>query len=137
MLSSIINICPEFTFSPRKDLLFTNMLLLISYDRLTLMSALLGCFVLIQIPLSHADASNLNPKGEGCVDPDGYLDCYAAQEKQASFCVNTVNKTCDAQQVNNCISSCYGAQLAGNIGCWIQSCWNRVCQKITTSNTSC
>ena len=74
----------------------------------------------------NADATNLNPTGAGCVDPEGYLACYAAQSKQAASCTDTINKTCDAQQIGNCLSACAGAQLGGNIGCWIQSCWNQV-----------
>ncbi len=109
----------------------SKMLRLNSFDRIVTIFALLSCFILVQLPHSNADASNQNPTGEGCVDPQGYLSCYAAQVKQAAFCTETVNKTCDAQQINNCIAGCYGAQLAGNIGCWIQSCWNKVCWNFT------
>ncbi|KAH8589623.1 hypothetical protein B0O99DRAFT_692358 [Bisporella sp. PMI_857] len=75
-----------------------------------------------------ADARNWNPTGAGCVDTDGFLSCYETQANNAVSCLKVCNSTTEAAtQINqNCILGCNGAWLAGNIGCWIQSCWNQV-----------
>ncbi|KAH7416638.1 hypothetical protein BKA64DRAFT_655640 [Cadophora sp. MPI-SDFR-AT-0126] len=75
-----------------------------------------------------ADARNWNPTGQGCVDTDGFLTCYQARIDDAVGCVKACNSTSKAgTQINqDCILGCNGAWLAGNIGCWIQGCWNQV-----------
>lgn len=80
-----------------------------------------------------ADARNWNPTGEGCVDTQGFLSCYEAQTNNAVGCIKVCNSTTKAAtQINqDCILGCNGAWLAGNIGCWIQSCWNQVCPPST------
>lgn len=72
-----------------------------------------------------ADARNYNPTGEGCVDPDGFLSCYKSNEDQAVSCLSFCDTTPGTIH-NNCILGCSNAQLASNIGCWIQGCWNQV-----------
>ena len=72
---------------------------------------------------------NLNPDGIGCVDPKGFVSCYAAVSGTASSnCPNDCEK--DYQQGTNpykqCLTACNDNWYAGNIGCWIQSCWNQV-----------
>ncbi|KAH6714288.1 hypothetical protein DL95DRAFT_368996 [Leptodontidium sp. 2 PMI_412] len=75
-----------------------------------------------------ADARNWNPTGQGCVDTDGFLSCYQSRVDDAVGCVKACNSTTKAgTELNqNCILGCNGAWLAGNIGCWIQGCWNQV-----------
>ena len=76
--------------------------------------------------LAAADASNLNPKGDGCVDPSGYLQCYEDNVNQLTTCMNDAKKTCDDYEYSTCVLACGNAQLAANIGCWLTSCWNEV-----------
>ena len=94
------------------------------YRRVTILVDLLSVLGLVQ-----ASTLNLDPTGQGCVDPKGFLDCYQAQEDQAVTCVATAKKTCTSsdQELGECVVGCAGAQLAGNIGCWLQSCWNQAC----------
>lgn len=75
------------------------------------------------LSLVHAVALNLNPSGQGCVDPNGFLECFQAQENQAATCLATAKKTCSSsdQELAECVAGCDGAELAGNIGCWLQS----------------
>jgi hypothetical protein len=72
------------------------------------------------------DADNLNPTGEGCVDPKGFLDCYADQQTKATECATNAPKTCSGDTLTECLAACGNSQLAGNVGCWVQSCWNQV-----------
>ncbi len=95
----------------------------------------LHVFALAFLPsLITAAATNLtanyNPSGTGCVDPSGFLSCYSAQGTKAVSCVNFCDSTIPDQSgitYQNCVLGCEGAWLAGNIGCWIQGCWNQVC----------
>ncbi len=79
--------------------------------------------------LVHGDTRNWNPSGQGCVDPSGYLSCYKAQSDQAVSCVDfcTSSEPAGSEELTLCEAGCGGAWLAGNIGCWIQGCWNQVC----------
>jgi hypothetical protein len=92
-------------------------------SRIALLAVLLGL-----ISIVYGDAHNFNPTGQGFIDPKGFVDCYQAQVVQVTACVEVVNKTCrgDQKTYKNCLQGCYSAQLAGNIGCWVQSCWNQV-----------
>ncbi|KAJ5623055.1 hypothetical protein N7490_011660 [Penicillium lividum] len=59
----------------------------------------LRSFVLAQagiLSLANADASNLNPNGDGCVDPSAYLQCYQNNVDQLSICMTDAKKTCSA-----------------------------------------
>lgn len=76
--------------------------------------------------LAVADASNLNPKGEGCVDPSGYLKCYENNVKTFDTCMTDAKNNCDVDVYSTCVLACGDAQLAANIGCWLTSCWNEV-----------
>jgi hypothetical protein len=72
---------------------------------------------------------NYNPTGAGCVDSKGFLSCYQAQIDKAVSCNKACNSTIPDYNSNvyqNCVLGCTGSWLAGNIGCWIQSCWNQV-----------
>jgi hypothetical protein len=78
--------------------------------------------------LAYADASNLNPNGQGCVDPSGYLQCYQQNADQLTTCLDEAEKTCtgSTEALQNCELACGDVQLAANIGCWLTSCWNEV-----------
>lgn len=81
--------------------------------------------VLSAVSLVNAVSLNLDPTGQGCVDPQGFLDCYQAQVNQATTCVATAKNTCSATKLAECVAGCAGYELAGNIDCWLQSCWNQ------------
>lgn len=76
--------------------------------------------------LASADATNLNPKGEGCVDPSGYLQCYEDNVNTLNKCMTDAKNSCDSYEYSTCVLACGNAQLAANIGCWLTSCWNEV-----------
>ncbi|CRL25362.1 unnamed protein product [Penicillium camemberti] len=78
------------------------------------------------LSLANADASNLNPKGNGCVNPSGYLQCYQKNIDQLSDCMTNAKKTCDGDSLQECELACGNVQLAANIGCWLTDCWNEV-----------
>jgi hypothetical protein len=75
-----------------------------------------------------ADFRNFNPTGEGCVDQSGFVSCYKAQAAAAVDCENfcTTSTTKGSDEAESCSQGCSGHWLAGNVGCWIQSCWNEV-----------
>jgi hypothetical protein len=81
--------------------------------------------VLSALSLVNAATLNLDPTGQGCVDPQGFLDCYQAQANKGTTCVSAADNTCSGTELAECVAGCAGAQLAGNIGCWLQSCWNQ------------
>lgn len=65
-----------------------------------------------------------DPTPDGCVDPVGYSKC--AGEARSNFISCGTNQSCSNFACGNmCETSFNGAQL----GCWIQSCWNQVCEK--------
>lgn len=72
--------------------------------------------------------TNLNSNGRDCIDPSGFLKCYAAQEHETVVCINDwAPKYCQSKTSrHNCMKSCFSRQNVGNIGCWLQSCWNQV-----------
>ncbi|KAE9375265.1 hypothetical protein N431DRAFT_369506 [Stipitochalara longipes BDJ] len=72
--------------------------------------------------------TNWNPSGEGCVDPTGFVSCYATQSSSALSCTNTCasNNKKGSSEYNICVNECKELWLATNVGCWIQSCWNQV-----------
>lgn len=82
--------------------------------------------VSVAASISITVAENLNPTGEGCVDPKGFLDCYADQVTKATECASDAQKTCSGDSLTECLAGCGNAQLAGNVGCWVQGCWNQV-----------
>lgn len=84
--------------------------------------------ILLRLSTSFAEElDNLNPAGVGCVDPQGYLDCYAEQSNQLTDCMKVANETCvSAGNYQTCALGCGGAYHASKIGCWLQSCWNQV-----------
>jgi hypothetical protein len=72
--------------------------------------------------------TNWNPTGEGCVDTVGFLSCYTDQGTTANSCADACsasNKKGSAPY-NTCVTACDQLWYAGNIGCWLQSCWNQV-----------
>ncbi|KAJ7111102.1 hypothetical protein C8R44DRAFT_633577 [Mycena epipterygia] len=66
------------------------------------------------------------PSGIGCVDPQGLLDCYSSNVDQATSCAVTANNSCSGDDLNTCDVGCANFQLAANVGCWLQHCWNQV-----------
>ncbi|KAJ5909995.1 hypothetical protein N7504_004638 [Penicillium tannophilum] len=91
--------------------------------------AVIKLFVLAQSlmwSLASADASNLNPNGDGCVDPSGYLQCYENNVNTLTTCMTDAKNDCEGDVYTTCVLACGNAQLAANIGCWLTSCWNEV-----------
>jgi hypothetical protein len=78
--------------------------------------------------LVYSQATNLNPGGAGCVDPSGYTSCYATSATNFGNCgqVCTQEYAPATKQFETCAAACSAANWATNIGCWLQSCWNRV-----------
>ncbi|PMD34499.1 hypothetical protein L207DRAFT_589090 [Hyaloscypha variabilis F] len=78
--------------------------------------------------LVYSQAENLNPGGAGCVDPSGYTSCYATSATNFGNCgqVCTQEYAPATKQFETCAAACSAANWATNIGCWLQSCWNRV-----------
>ncbi|KAJ7362586.1 hypothetical protein DFH08DRAFT_841206 [Mycena albidolilacea] len=66
------------------------------------------------------------PSGIGCVDPKGLLDCYSSNVDQATSCAGIVKNDCSVDEQSTCALGCANGQLAANVGCWLQHCWNRV-----------
>ncbi|KAJ7465100.1 hypothetical protein FB451DRAFT_1402819 [Mycena latifolia] len=66
------------------------------------------------------------PSGIGCVDPQGLVDCYSSNVDQATSCVGVAQNSCSADEQNTCEVGCANGQLAANVGCWLQHCWNQV-----------
>lgn len=88
-----------------------------------------GAFILAQgllWSLAYADATNLNPTGQGCVDPNGYLQCYSDNADKLTSCMDNAQKTCTGDTLTECQLACGDTQMAANIGCWLTSCWNQV-----------
>lgn len=74
---------------------------------------------------------NLNPTGQGCVDPTGFLECFKTQSDQAKTCLTNAENTCVGphdDNIDSCAAGCTEHLLAANIGCWLQSCWNQASQ---------
>jgi hypothetical protein len=76
--------------------------------------------------LTYASASNLNPHGQGCVDPSGYLQCYQQNENDFTSCMEDAKRYCLGDALTDCELACGNVLLAANIGCWLTSCWNQV-----------
>ncbi|KAJ7635810.1 hypothetical protein DFH06DRAFT_1100396 [Mycena polygramma] len=66
------------------------------------------------------------PSGVGCVDPQGLVDCYSSNVDQATSCVASAKNTCSGDNLDVCEVGCANYQLAANVGCWLQHCWNQV-----------
>ncbi|KAJ7486264.1 hypothetical protein B0H11DRAFT_1625240, partial [Mycena galericulata] len=66
------------------------------------------------------------PSGIGCVDPQGLVDCYSSNVDQATSCAATAKNSCSPDEQNTCAVGCANFQLAANVGCWLQHCWNQV-----------
>ena len=92
--------------------------------------ALLGTsFPFVQAGLENFDPNN-SPTGEGCVDPQGFRDCFQTGKEAFVDCGENYCKRQNAsalQDYGECLSGCGGIQLNTDISCWIQSCWNQVC----------
>ncbi|KAJ7203066.1 hypothetical protein GGX14DRAFT_339209, partial [Mycena pura] len=65
------------------------------------------------------------PSGIGCVDPQGIVDCYSNNVDVATSCAHASDNDC-ADDLDTCLEGCANGQLAANIGCWLQHCWNQV-----------
>ena len=78
--------------------------------------------------LVYSQATNLNPGGAGCVDPSGYTSCYATSATNFGNCgqVCTQEFAPSTKPFEDCAAACLATNWATNIGCWLQSCWNRV-----------
>lgn len=100
--------------------------------------AVIKLFVLAQSlvwSLASADVSNLNPNGDGCVDPSGYLQCYENNVNTLTTCMTDAKNDCEGDVYTTCVLACGNAQLAANIGCWLTSCWNEVRCLLFTLNS--
>jgi hypothetical protein len=73
--------------------------------------------------------TNWNPTGEGCVDPTGFVSCYNDHSNTGVSCQTACanNNKKGTPEYNTCMDACEALWLAGNVGCWLQSCWNQVC----------
>ena len=66
------------------------------------------------------------------MDSAGFLSCYADQASVANTCAANCtatfdkNKDTEKNDYNVCIIGCNQPWYAGNIGCWLESCWNQV-----------
>jgi hypothetical protein len=80
------------------------------------------------VPLVATQATNLNPGGVGCVDPSGYTSCYTTSGYNFGTCAEFCTKSYVAgtTEYENCAAACQAVNWATNIGCWMQSCWNKV-----------
>jgi len=104
--------------------------------RLNVVAVLLGL-----ITLTLAQANNLNPSGEGFVDPQSLVDCYATQSSNFDACMVFANTTCQLPYrmsdpalylppkvttanalTGEWVLGCGYAYLASKIGCWLESC---------------
>jgi hypothetical protein len=86
-------------------------------------------FVKFTLLPTFATIARAQISADQCIDPQGFVDCYAQQEAQHTSCVNEPACLQSGDVMGNCIRGCKGGQLTRNLGCWIQSCWNRVCIK--------
>src|SRR5580658_5868507 len=102
----------------------SKFLTLIAGTLFALFSTVLGQTNLLQTNFT----TNWNPTGEGCVDATGFLSCYAAQGAKADSCASacSAGNTKGSAGYNTCMIACNELWYAGNIGCWLQSCWNQV-----------
>ncbi|KAJ7642086.1 hypothetical protein FB45DRAFT_1000494 [Roridomyces roridus] len=73
-----------------------------------------------------SDTNSTTPSGVGCVDPQGLVDCYNNNVAQATSCTADADKNCDSDNRGLCLAGCANYQLAANVGCWLESCWNQV-----------
>jgi hypothetical protein len=73
--------------------------------------------------------TNWNPTGEGCVDSTGFISCYNDHSNTGVSCQQACanNNKKGTAEYNTCMNACEALWLAGNVGCWLQSCWNQVC----------
>jgi hypothetical protein len=90
---------------------------------------LLKLVALSPVVAGQALTQNWNPNGDGCVDSSGFLSCYNNLATKGASCLDGCdnNNVKGSQAYKNCVSACTGVWLAGNLGCWLQSCWNQVC----------
>jgi hypothetical protein len=67
---------------------------------------------------------NWDPSGEGCVDTKGFFYCYDNQGSKAASSLDLCNDNNQkgTQAYQNCVMGFTSEWLAGNLGCWIQSC---------------
>ncbi|KAG9245429.1 hypothetical protein BJ878DRAFT_548083 [Calycina marina] len=84
--------------------------------------------LLLVVTAVFAGTENYNPTGEGCVDARGFLSCYAEAVTLTAGCVAGCKETSTIATDTHdlCLAGCNGAQLAGNLACWVQSCWNQL-----------
>jgi hypothetical protein len=80
------------------------------------------------VPLVATQATNLNPGGVGCVDPSGYTSCYTTSGYNFGTCAEFCTKSyvVGTTEYESCAAACLAVNWATNIGCWMQSCWNKI-----------
>lgn len=71
------------------------------------------------------------PTGDGCVDPQGFRDCFQTNAETfvdcggAGYCED--DQLRGMQSYEECLSYvCKPIQLQNNLLCWVKSCWNQV-----------
>jgi hypothetical protein len=94
------------------------------WSRLPLVIATL----MLSAQICHAVAIDQNTNVDDCVDPKGYSDCFRTQGDLFSQCVDECNTNDNEEGKELCIEECQINQLAANVGCYLQSCWNKVSQ---------
>lgn len=80
--------------------------------------------------LSLFATAKLYPTGEGCADPTGVETCVADIDSQfyamGSKCNETETTSGGQRTEADCLRQLSLWQDAAYIGCYIQSCWNKV-----------
>ncbi|RDW58587.1 hypothetical protein BP6252_13063 [Coleophoma cylindrospora] len=61
-----------------------------------------------------------------CVDPQGFVACTESFDARYTGCIAEPACTQSPEIYKNCLNGCGGTRLAGNLACWVQSCWNRI-----------
>lgn len=96
----------------------------------TLLTLMSGYITSVGASLADFDPFT-SPNGDGCVDPQGFRDCY--EDNVATFvdcggdgyCKN--DQLRGIQSYEECLSSvCKTIQGQNNLMCWVRSCWNQV-----------
>jgi hypothetical protein len=117
----------EIYFSPSRSLV-----LVLSFNMWSKLLALTAAtfFAFYSTALGQTNfTTNWNPTGEGCVDTTGFISCYNDHTNTGVSCQETCanNNKKGTAEYNTCMNACEALWLAGNVGCWLQSCWNQVC----------
>ncbi len=109
-----------------------SLVLLLSFNMWSKLLALTAAtlFAFYSTALGQTNfTTNWNPTGEGCVDSTGYVSCYNDRRNTGISCQTACasNNKKGTTEYNTCMDACEALWLAGNVGCWLQSCWNQVC----------